>query len=485
MATSYLIAWLLPLLVGCGVCCLLAQPRQRGGLAAMLGSGWLVGVLLAGLAAQWLARDDTLHAVARVAPWLGGLGALAWLGVWLRWRRHSPIATPAPAPAAPAWRGLWWLLLALVALRLVLLADEAALRPVFAWDAWSAWAVRPKSWILLGRADAYVPMIDWLAGAPSPARTMMAWNYPQLLAWIEVWFASGAGGWNEPLVNLAWSGALVAFAFAFHGYLRGFGLPAWLAMVLVYVLVSLPLIDAHVALAGYADLWVALVLGLALLAWARWLLFREPRQWLLAVLLVACLPAIKLEGAIWLLAFVAVALLERLPRQWRWVLPGGVVLLLAVILGADLLGVPLPSVGKVHIGWGRIDIAGVASYTLKWHAVGGPMLASLYELPNWHLLWYLLPALIVWRWRDVCRSEAARLLGLFVLLQLAALFVLFFLTSASAWAEDFTSVNRLILQVVPGVLVFVAVLLRDPASANEKPVRETDLPGLRKPAARG
>jgi hypothetical protein len=32
-------------------------------------------------------------------------------------------------------------------------------------------------------------------------------------------------------------------------------------------LVSLPLIDAHVALAGYADLWVAITLGLAVLAW--------------------------------------------------------------------------------------------------------------------------------------------------------------------------------------------------------------------------
>ena len=39
----------------------------------------------------------------------------------------------------------------------------------------------------------------------------MAWNYPELLAWIEVWFASAAGGWNEPLVDLAWCGALAAF----------------------------------------------------------------------------------------------------------------------------------------------------------------------------------------------------------------------------------------------------------------------------------
>jgi hypothetical protein len=44
--------------------------------------------------------------------------------------------------------------------------------------------------------------------------------------------------------------------------------------------------------------------------------------------------------------------------------------------------------------------------------------------------------------------------------------VLFFLTTASTWAQDFTSANRLILQLVPSVLVLAATLLRPlPADA--------------------
>src|SRR4029078_3213351 len=132
-------------------------------------------------------------------------------------------------------------------------------------------------------------------------------------AWIQLWFASALGGWNEPLVDLAWCGALSAFALAAYGYWRVAALSPWISLGLVYALVSLPLIDGHVALAGYADLWVAITLGLAVLAWARWLILRERRQWVLGVALARCLPAMKLEGTVWLVAFLAVVALDRVP----------------------------------------------------------------------------------------------------------------------------------------------------------------------------
>ena len=144
-------------------------------------------------------------------------------------------------------------------------------------------------------------MLDWLpihARARARRRRGVIRN---LLAWIELWFASAAGAWNEPLVDVAWCGALAAFAFAAYGYWRALGLASWLALALVYGLVSLPLIDAHVALAGYADLWLALTLGLATLAWVRWIIDGERGQLALATCLALCLPAIKIEGMVWLL----------------------------------------------------------------------------------------------------------------------------------------------------------------------------------------
>jgi hypothetical protein len=61
-----------------------------------------------------------------------------------------------------------------------------------------------------------------------------------------------------------------------------------------------------------------------------------------------------------------------------------------------------------------------------------------------------------------------------LLIDFAFLFVLFFLTTASAWAQDFTSANRLILQLVPSVLVLAATLLRPLPDVSREPVRRAE-----------
>jgi hypothetical protein len=53
-----------------------------------------------------------------------------------------------------------------------------------------------------------------------------------------------------------------------------------------------------------------------------------------------------------------------------------------------------------------------------------------------------------------------------LLIDFAFLFALFFFTTASVWAQDFTSANRLILQLVPSLFVLAAVLLR-PSGVRE------------------
>lgn len=484
MRVDYLLAWILPLLAGTGLWSLLAGTRRRGDWAAAVGTGLFLGLFLAAFGASRLARGDTVQAFATVAPWLGVAGALFWGIVLVRSLRvgRGTAVLPPEARLDRLARGLWWLLLALVLIHLLLVGEEASLRPVFPWDAWSAWAVKAKTWMLIGKADPYVPMSEWLAGSDASLRTLATWNYPEMLAWIEVWFASAAGGWNEPLVNLAWTGALAAFVLAAYGSWRGFGLSPPIAMMLAYALASLPLLDVHAALAGYADLWLAATLGLATLAWTRWLLHREHGQWLLGVGLALLLPAIKLEGAVWALLFSAVVVLERLPPRWGPRIAA--VVAVAVIIGVLAGGLTLPMLGLgwVRVSWGSVEIPGVATYALTWHPVGREMLDSLFSLPNWHLLWYAFPLLLVVRWRILCEDRAVRLLGLLVLMQMIFLFGLFFFTGAAAWAKDFTSANRLILHVVPTVFVLAALLLR---GVSINPVVPTGARESREPISRG
>ena len=470
---AYVRAWVLPVFAGSGVWLALHARRRVGGdIAAALGAGWLIGVFVASTIARFVAADDTAHAFAAAWPWLIGIGVIAWVAAYFRLRgsetwlaRTSPIVVARPTRAM--WMGAALLLIAIV-VRLIVIGDEASLRPVFPWDAWSAWAIKPKTWFLLGHADPYVPMIEWLSNPVAATRTAAAGSYPELLAWLQLWFASATGAWNEPLVNVAWCGALSAFALAAYGYWRSFGLSMPLALALVYALVSLPLIDAHIALAGYADIWIAVTLGLAVSMWTRWLILRERGQWLLAIAVAVCLPAIKNEGAVWLLAFAAVVVLDLVPMRWRWRLIAAAAVLLVIGLLVGGFDLPIPGLGVVHVGRGKAEIPGVAVFELAWHGVGGAVIASLFTLPNWHLLWYAFPLLLIVRRRRFRDDPVARLVGLLLLIDFAFLFVLFFFTPASAWARDYTSANRLMLQVVPSVFVLAAVLLRPLAVSAEE-----------------
>jgi len=475
MTLTYALAWVLPWLTGTGICVALNRGlRSRGDLAAAAGAGFIVGLVVVALIASMIAGAETTRAFARVAPWLSAVGVLAWVAAFAMRGRHE---LRIDTGWAPGWRLLWWLLVAGILLRLGMLGSEALLRPTFPWDAWSAWAVKPKTWFLLDQHVAYVPTADWLAQSALPQRTSAVWEYPELLAWIQVWFASAAGSWNEPFINIVWTGVLGAIALASYGQWRVLGLRPMFAMVLTYALVSLPLLGAHVALAGYADLWLAAVFGLVTLSWVRWIRRREPGQLALAIALALCMPYIKLEGAVWLLLFSLVFLFGLLPRRWRWIAIAIATLLAAIgfVFGGFVF--PMLGLGWVSVSWGRIGIPALGSLDLHWRPVGTQMLSGLLTLPNWHLLWYLVPAVLVWRWQVLVADRAARSLAMLLACCAVFLFVLFFFTEASAWAENYTSANRLILHLVPAVFSLLGLLLARafPGSEDTAPARHVPI----------
>ena len=238
---AYLAAWLLPALVGSGIwLALCVRARSPTDISAAIGAGWLIGLFVAAGCARFASTADTAHAFARAWPWCAGMGACAWIVAIARLRGIPADARWRTDADSTGLRLLWWLLLLWIVIRFILIGDEASLRPVFPWDAWSAWATKPKTWFLIGHVEPYVSMLDWLANPTAALRTAAAWSYPEMIAWIELWFASAAGAWNEPLVDVAWCGALAAFALAAYGYWRALGLAPWIALLLVYGLVSLP-----------------------------------------------------------------------------------------------------------------------------------------------------------------------------------------------------------------------------------------------------
>src|SRR5215475_316271 len=185
------------------------------------------------------------------------------------------------------------------------MADEILLRPMYPWDAWAAWLLKPKAWMLSGHLDRFAPFDEWLADASGTLRTAHTWNYPEALGRLALWFSSAWGEWNAGVVGVLWLALWIALLAGVYGQLRALGLKRERAVIAVYALGSLPLINVHVALAGYADLWIATLLAFACLAWMRGIESGRGGPLVLAILFAAMLPLVKLEGSVWLVIFGA------------------------------------------------------------------------------------------------------------------------------------------------------------------------------------
>jgi hypothetical protein len=102
-------------------------------------------------------------------------------------------------------------------------------------------------------------------------------------------------------------------------------------------------------------------------------------------------------------------------------------------------------------------------------AVIGAAAKGLFVQYNWHLFWFAVALTLVLRSNELRASPALRVVGLFLLLGCAFLFALFVLTPAGKWAESYTAVNRLSLQIVPSMLVFAALLWREASAPAVAP----------------
>jgi len=259
---------------------------------------------------------------------------------------------------------------------------------------------------------------------------------------------SAIGRWDESLMNLPWLLCLLALGAAFYAQARIAGATAVSAMVFCYLLLSMPLIDTHVALAGYADLFLGACYGAALMALHNWSVTRQRWQGGLALVFALCCPLIKNEGFYWLLTFIPALVVVLLPSRLATALLGSIAIAAAVVVAL------IP---------GDVIIAGHSLNHLDPHfhseAMAG-IAAILWVHDSWHLFFYLLPGLVLLGLLPGGRRSFGSCAGILTALATAiCLFLILFLfTRFAATAVSFTAVGRISVQLVPG-LVFLALLL--------------------------
>jgi hypothetical protein len=429
-------------------------PRRHGDGLAAGGYSVLLGLLASGLLVG-LRRDvPGASLFAAMVPLLVGTVVVLAVAGW--WRmRHAGASTALPTTAEgrlPFWA---WLLLAAIAVRFAFVLDEAFLRPVFVWDAWNAWSLKAKTWFELGQVP-YVEPFAWWQSADPGAHTALAWRYPELLSRVELWLAAGAGAWNEGAVASAWPLLWLALVLGCAGQWRVLGVSRVGCVVLAYMLASLPLLSVHAGLAGYADLWVATALTFAVLSGLRWLKDGDRSQLVLALCCVAALPLLKFEGAIWALLIVGFAVLVQVPPRWRRIgLVAAALIALAVIGVSWALHLPWLALVREMLS-GAADGSADVSHT----AAAIAFFNGLFAQNNWHLLWPLLLACVIWR-RDALQRREIALPVLLLAAGFAALLALFVFTPAAKWAATATAANRLVLHWAPLALSLIGLLLRD------------------------
>ncbi len=427
-------------------------------LARLLGYGFFLGI--AGLQGIVLGYDALTGSVA-FWPITLILGLTAAAGGTLLARGSGArVASPATGPAQPrhatAARLLCGLLLAWTALHLALNAIEIVHRPIFPWDAWLSWMYRAKAWF---HAGAVLPMdspVDWLRGAGTAAYNVPGNGYPTLPSIAALWSATALGAWREPLVNLPVLLCGPALALGFYGQSRATGLPRWASVTGVYLLLSIPLVGAHLSLGGMADIWMAGYAGLGLVALVGGLYRRCRRHIVLGLAMVALGAAVKNEGVIWLLA----ALFTLAGALWPRRLVGALVALVLAAGVAGLLGVhlvDLPLLGKLGVEDGRLYIPFLGNHALADFELVDDYFSNFFAGGSWHLLWPLvlgsLPAFRTLPPGPPARACVALLVALF-LTQL----LIFEGTEQGQWAEQWTAINRLPLHFAPA-LVFLLVLV--------------------------
>lgn len=458
-----LLALVLPTLLGTAAWqALLGRPRDGAGWAASLGAGYVLGVLLVGVSMALWTSLSPQHAFGQfVAVVIVAILGLAVV-VYAKRDRRLAVSPTSDAPATPLSRAMVWALLALLAVEFFVIATQATTLPSLTWDAWNAWLAKSKAWYF---ADRFVPVLgfpDWLAAPAGEAITTTAPSYPGALPRAMVWMASASGGWNESAIHAMWPALWLALGLSLFGYSRLAGMRLLPSVITSAAVLTLPLVTAHASLAGYSDLWLACGVLFAGVHLVRAFAARaDGGAWraeaAMAALWLVLLPAVKLEGAVWLVCALAAVAIALLPARWRWPALGALVL--AWVIGLPFGGwpMPLPGVGTVRWGWGAIDVGVFGKMALTWRPVADEVLESLYLLPNWNLLWYVAP-LIAFARRRAIAGGALAVLGWWLLFGYGFLFLLFFFTDASVWAENLTSLNRVLMQVVPLTVFWLASL---------------------------
>ena len=392
-----------------------------------------------------------------------GIAILAGLGLLLQrlFPNSSSTATSSLLPARQdslLFRFLFWFFIIGIGFHLFFCAVDVFYRPVYPWDAWTTWVYRAKVWFYDGNVYQLSGPHQWL-NDPAAARYAINANmYPAFPSLIPLWAALSLGSWSDTLVNTPVIACGIALCLAIYGACRESGVNRLGSIIAAYAFISVPLIGAHIALAGYADIWLAGFTGLGFIALINGLVQSNRVQLTLGLLLLVLGCTVKMEGLVWLVAAITLLIFYYIPNK-----KGLLGVIVALIFAALVLwqsghtAFDIPSLGTIGVKAGKVYVPYLGSYQLHLYDVIPFYFNSFVRQGNWNILWTItLLSLVALSFLQDRRLRKA-LLGFFVLFVCTQLFI-FGLTEKGAYAATGTALNRVLLPFLP-VVIFAVVLI--------------------------
>jgi hypothetical protein len=437
----------------------LAPPREALPVPWVVGCGWFVGMIAttllmralsaAGVAFGVVSIGAPLVAVAAIAAWLAWRGR----GAQLRGELRDAVRTLGGSGLEGWQRLAWRLIVAWLALRFALLLAEVWWRPLYPWDAWTQWATKARTWFAMRSMVPFVGVVEWLNAPPGTLLWFdAAPHYPATMPLMQTWSALLVGRWDDALANLPWWLTGVALAFGLHGGMRLLGFAPLASLAAAALACTLPIVNVHVALAGYADLPLAGYLALGTIAMLHAIRVRGAGGLALAAALLLSMALVKNPGKAWIVMLLPAFVVAALPRHGVRIAVG----LLAAAVFALMVG--------ARSGITLLGYKFVLQPTVPWSG----LFDAYFSFANWHLLWYAAVAAVALGWRHLLDREVAPL-TIALASGLLFLFIGFAFTNAGQWVEDQSTVNRATLHVAPLAIVWLFACARALARAGREP----------------
>lgn len=347
------------------------------------------------------------------------------------------------------------LLLALIAFRYATLTEELMLRPLFAWDAFSNWTQRAQEWYL--HNPTYQISLDsvskeWVYGQRK--ETFGAYPHPYTISFISLWGMLASQSHELPIMNVFWLIVPIAIGLSAFGYLSLNGVSAIGGLIAVYLITSLPYMNVHSALAGYADIWMAGVISSIAFCIFLWRSTNSLRYVFLGFLFLLFMLTIKRTGILFGAIIALAIVLSSTGRRGFLVVTIGIVSMSVWLYFMSLTqaSIQLPVIGVIKVDLPLVTIGGLDTLNFDFSRILPVLFTTAAVSLNWNILFMMLPLAItaglIFR-RSTFSGLSGEELLIPLILYLGIIFIFAFSERYYSWAADSTGINRILICGTP------------------------------------